>query len=95
MDELALDVMMLESPRFSSGGVPGGAAGVVSGSSGSDGTAVRTAVVAVVGVVLSTTFILACGVLSSKPTFPINTTLASLESVLVKSKPSVKSPTLL
>ena len=53
LDELELDVMKLVSPRFTGGGVPGGAAGVVSGSSGSDGTAVCSAAVAVVLVVSS------------------------------------------
>ena len=48
--------MLLCVVRFSRGGVPGGAAGVISGSSGSDGTAVRMADVvddAAVGLVVS------------------------------------------
>ena len=55
LEELALDMwMLLCVVRFSMGGVPGGAAGVNSGSSGSEGTAVRMAeVVAAVGLVES------------------------------------------
>ena len=54
LEELAVEMWVLLCVRFSIGGVPGGAAGVVSGSSGSDGTAVRMADVAVaVGFVVS------------------------------------------
>ena len=53
LDELALEMwMLLFVVRFSIGGVPGGAAGVNSGSSGSEGTAVRMAEAAA-GVVVS------------------------------------------